>query len=105
MALIRNEKLQFVEISNYTNEILLEGLGHNTVTEQDAKNALAELYVENSKLQSQKFFNNNFKGAQATVTVQSLNLDKLWDDLKDIFCSIAKEDSIFTKIIDFILII
>lgn len=98
--LIRNEKMQMVPIRAYVDELLVEGLGEGEVTEQDAQDALAELYLQNNRYQLEAFFEGNGKEAFMAV---NLNKGSLWEELKRIFCSIVQEDSVFDKIIEFIL--
>lgn len=100
--LVRNENLQLVDISIYANEILTEGLGENTVTEQDAKNALAELYLSANQQIGSDFFIQELE-AFIPLKIESLNVGKIWAELKKIFCSIVQEDSTFGKIVDLIL--
>lgn len=99
--MIKNENMKLVDISVYSNEILTEGLGQAEVTEQDAQNALAELYISYTQEQSEMFLVNNVNAV--SLTAASVNLQALWNRLKEIFCSIVREDSIFGKIIDVIL--
>lgn len=98
---IRNENRQYVEVSAYASELLVEGLGEGEVTEQDAQNALAELWVANRQEEDQRLLVN--KGAFAVLTVQDVNKEGLWDELKKIFCDIIKGESIFGKIVDYVL--
>ncbi|WP_343530860.1 hypothetical protein [Pedobacter sp.] len=98
--LIRNEKMQMVPIRAYVDELLVEGLGEGEVTEQDAQDALAELYLQNNRYQLEAFFEGNGKEAFMAV---NLNKGSLWEELKRIFCSIVQEGSVFDKIIEFIL--
>lgn len=93
--------MKLVDISVYSNEILTEGLGQAEVTEQDAQNALGELYISYTQEQSEMFLVNSVNAM--SLTAASVNLPALWSKLKEIFCSIVREDSIFGKIIDFIL--
>lgn len=98
----RNENLRLVTLSIYADEILTEGLGQGEVTEQEAKNALGELYLNSQKLQVQEFFNPH-KDVSESLTLENLNTGNLWTQLRKIFCSIIQENSIFNKIIEFIL--
>ena len=43
---VLNEQFQLVSTAVYANQILSEGLGETIVTEQQAQNALAELYLQ-----------------------------------------------------------
>lgn len=99
--LIKNENMKLVDLSIYSNEILTEGLGEGEVTEQDAQNALAQLYISYTEEQAEEFLISNMYFT--TLTVESINLQGLWRKLKEIFCSLVREDSVFSKIIDFIL--
>lgn len=99
--LIRNENMKLVDISVYSDEILTEGLGQGEVTEEEAQNALAELYIAHAREQANMFLVNNLW--TSALTVESINVGGLWDTLKKIFCSIVQADSTFGKIIDFIL--
>ncbi|UCA57743.1 hypothetical protein KB553_11785 [Chryseobacterium rhizoplanae] len=93
--------MKLVDLSIYSNEILTEGLGEGEVTEQDAQNALAQLYISYTEEQAEEFLISNMYFT--TLTVESINLQGLWRKLKEIFCSLVREDSVFSKIIDFIL--
>jgi hypothetical protein len=53
--LIKNENMKLVDLSIYSNEILTEGLGEGEVTEQDAQNALAQLYISYTEEQAEEF--------------------------------------------------
>jgi len=101
--LVRNENQQLVNTSTYTNEILNEGLGADTVTEAMAQNALAELYISANQDISSTILANNRMETFVPLNVDSFNLIGLWTELKRIFCSIVKEDSTYGKIIDAIL--
>ncbi|WP_142717850.1 hypothetical protein [Chryseobacterium rhizoplanae] len=93
--------MKLVDLSVYSNELLTEGLGQGEVTEQDAQNALAQLYISYAEEQAKVFLVSNMHFT--TLTIDNVNLQGLWTRLKEIFCSIVREDSIFSKIIDFIL--
>ncbi|MBV8327949.1 hypothetical protein [Chryseobacterium sp.] len=93
--------MKLVDLSVYSNEVLTEGLGQGDVTEQDAQNALAQLYISYTQEQAEVFLVSNMHFT--ALTVESINLQGLWSRLKEIFCSIVREDSVFGKIIDFIL--
>lgn len=101
--LVQNEDRQLVSISTYADEILVEGLGSETATEEDAQNALSEMFVNANQLQSEIFFVNFNKEDAAAMTIAKVNKRGLWQKLKEIFCKIVKEDSTFNKIIEFIL--
>ncbi|MCX8534581.1 hypothetical protein [Chryseobacterium luquanense] len=99
--LVKNENNELVELKKYADEILAEGLGDDVVSEEDAENALAELYLLQTQEQSKMFLmeDANFTG----LTITSINKRGLWERLKSIFCSIVKEDSIIGNIVDVIL--
>ncbi len=99
--LIKNENMKLVDLSIYSNEILTEGLGEGEVTEQDAQNALAQLYISYTEEQAGEFLINNMHFT--TLTIESINSQGLLRKLKEIFCSLVGEESVFSKIIDFIL--
>ncbi|ANI90239.1 hypothetical protein A9P82_13630 [Arachidicoccus ginsenosidimutans] len=101
--LVRNEALQLVDTSAFANEILAEGLGDGAVTEQDAQEALANLYLSATKQMSERFWSNNTHANMIALSISGINKINLWDELKKIFCSIIQGDSIAGKIIDFVL--
>lgn len=100
--LVKNENMKLVDIATYSNEILAEGLGQSNVTEQDAKDALAELYLAYIQEQPNMFLVNKIEPF-TVLTIESIDKKSLWEKLREIFCSIVREDSTFSKIIDFIL--
>lgn len=101
--LIRNEKNQLVNTSEYANEILSEGLGHEDASEQDAQDALAELYLLSNQQQFENFITEEGKASLAGVSIELINKRNLWEQLRQIFCSLIQEDGVFEKIIEFIL--
>jgi len=100
--LVKNENNEFVELKIYANEILSEGLGDETVTEEDAENALAELYLSYIKQQPNTFLVNKSENL-ASLTVESINKVSLWEELRKIFCQLVNTESTFSKIIDYVL--
>lgn len=100
--LVQNEEGQLVDISAYAGELLVEGFGSEAVTEEDAQNALAEMFANANQIQAEKFFLNFNKEAEA-MTIAKVNKGGLWQKIKEFFCKIVKEDSTFNKIIEFIL--
>ncbi len=81
--------MKLVDLSIYSNEILTEGLGEGEVTEQDAQNALAQLYISYTEEQAEEFLISNMHFT--TLTVESINLQGLWRKLKEIFCSLVRK--------------
>lgn len=95
--LVKNENNEWVELSAYANEILTEGLGDELVTEEDAQNALAELYLLHHQEQEQMFLNKSESSER--MTIERINRGKLLEWLRKIFCSIIKSGT-FNDIIE-----
>jgi hypothetical protein len=100
--LVKNENLELVDISTYANEIINEGLGENNVTEQDAIDALAKLYLNYAQTQPNLFLIDR-SDAFATFSVENIDKVNLWEELRKIFCTIANTDSVFSKVVEFVL--
>lgn len=102
--LIRNEQAQLVEAADYANEILNEGLGDENVTEQDAHDALAELFVLSEQdSPSLSFITGGYKAALAPLTTAAIDKGGLWETLKRTFCDLIKENGLLEKAVDYIL--
>ncbi|ERJ60659.1 hypothetical protein [Sphingobacterium paucimobilis] len=99
--LIKNEENQFVELSAYADMLLQDGLGEDSVTEEDAQQALSELYLHNQQEQSTYFISQPV--GLTALTIDSINLAIPWRDFKNAFCNLIKEDSISGKIIEYVL--
>lgn len=105
--LVRTENNELVTAASYAAEILSEGLGLEQVTEDDAQNALAELYVNGYNEEIKLVFNSGLIGVKA-VDVTSINKLNLWERLKKAICDFIEGEGstvwkeIVEKVLEFI---
>lgn len=104
---VKNENNEFVPVGSYAAEILSEGLGLEQVTEEEAQDALAELYVNGYNEEIETVFNPEFKATEK-VDVTVINKRSLWKRLKKILCDFIKGEGstvwaeIIEKVLEFI---
>lgn len=104
---VKNENNEFVPAGSYAAEILSEGLGLEQVTEEEAQDALAELYVNGYNEEIETVFNPEFKATEK-VDVTVINKRSLWERLKKILCDFIKGEGstvwaeIIEKVLEFI---
>lgn len=104
---VRTENNEFVSAASYAAEILLEGLGLEQVTEEDAQDALAELYVTGYNEEIETVFNPGIMAMQK-ASIAAIDRSALWERLKKFLCDFIKEDGstiwgeIVEKVLEFV---
>jgi len=104
---VRTENNEFVSAASYAAEILSEGLGLEQVTEEDAQDALAELYVNGYNEESATVFSSGIMPVQK-ASIVAIDRGALWERLKKFLCDFIKEDGsatwgeIVEKVLEFI---
>jgi len=82
---IKNENNQLMSVADYAEEILTEGFGLEQVTEEDAQNALSELYAAGYNDEIVSIFDPGFSGLKSLEST-AFDKVKLWDKLKKAVC-------------------
>ena len=104
---VRTENNELVPTATYVAEILIEGLGPEQVTEEQAQDALAELYVIGYNEEIRRLFNPGIVGVQ-TVDAAAVNKGNLWERLREAICDFVKGEGstvwgeILEKVLEFI---
>lgn len=105
--LVRNESLKLVDASDIALEVLkeLDENPNQNITEQEAQDALAELYYETSLLANRNVFNNNlYAMPEAAKALKAYEVKiNLWEKVKTEFCNIAKPDSVRKELVTIII--
>nr|MBI1230297.1 hypothetical protein [Cytophagales bacterium] len=105
--LVKTENNEFVPAAIYVAEILSEGLGLEQVTEEDAQDALAELYVNGYNEESATVFSSGIMPLQK-ASLAAIDKGDLWKRLKKFLCDFIKEDGsatwgeIVEKVLEFL---
>lgn len=82
---VKNENNQLVSAASYAEEILMEGFDFDQVTEEDAQNALAELYVIGYNEETASMFNHAHLDTQPK-SIGAVNKTALWERLRKRIC-------------------
>jgi len=104
---VRTENNEYVPAASYAAEILSEGLGLEQVTEEEAQDALTELYAIGYNEDIATVFNPGIVPMQK-VDVGAINKQTLWDRLKEAICDFIKGEGstvwgeILEKVLDFV---
>lgn len=98
--LVKNENNEFVELTDYVNQIFMEGLGE-IVTEEEAQEALAQMYLESAR-QPEMFMINKTE-AFSRISIESIDKFGLWSVVRKAFCKIARSGLTIDEIINYIL--
>lgn len=107
---VKTENNEWVSAASYAAEILSEGLGLEPVTEEEAQDALAELYVIGYNEEIATVLNPGIIAVQ-TVDVTAINKRNLWERLKEAICDFIKGEGstiwgdFVEKVLDFVSII
>lgn len=99
---VLNESNELVASHVYAKELFSEGFGFETVTEEEAEEALATLYDTSMKAQLNTLFMGNDAektSLLANYETLSFNRKKLWATIKEYFCRFIKEDTTFKDIL------
>ena len=99
---VLNEQFQLVSTAVYANQILSEGIGESIVTEQQAQNALAELYLQNYDLQNKKIISANNKAVFPILNIEDVK-ENLWETVKERYCETVKSEGTVGKIVQLVL--
>jgi hypothetical protein len=104
---VKTENNEFVPVASYAAEILSEGLGLEQVTEEEAQDALAELYAIGYNEEISKVFNPGILAVQS-IDFRAINKRTLWERLKEAICDFIKGEGstiygeILENVLDFV---
>jgi uncharacterized protein (DUF608 family) len=104
---VKTENNELVAASIYGAEILSDGLGLEQVTEEEAQDALTEMYVLGYNEEIGIVFNPSILSVQS-VDVTAINKRNLWERLKKAICDFIKGEGstvwgeILEKVLEFV---